>query len=217
MVTFPNKFSSVTQFCRRYASMTISFPTRVFVYGTLKRGEPNANVISETEGKYRFIGVGRTKMPYPLVIGSKYNIPFVINEPGKGHQIQGEVYEVDDIKLKILDALEAYPTLYWRQVETIVMDNNTEISAWIYLLRKWRPDIYESSTPMMSSYSSKGPHGREYVSRYIRAKDMLDDSSYNLHADIQGGDPTDPITKAASDAKAVEDARNCIDQQKEIN
>ncbi|ETN76466.1 AIG2-like family protein [Necator americanus] len=176
--------------------MTINFPTRVFVYGTLKRGEPNANVISETEGKYRFIGVGRTKTPYPLVIGSKYNIPFVINEPGKGHK----------------------PTQLCTGVKfQIVMDNNTEISAWIYLLRKWRPDIYESSTPMMSSYSSKGPHGREYVSRYIRAKDMLDDSSYNLHADIQGGDPTDPITKAASDAKAVEDARNCIDQQKEIN
>ncbi|EPB73090.1 hypothetical protein ANCCEY_07833 [Ancylostoma ceylanicum] len=45
----------------------------------------------------------------------------------------------------------------------IVMENNTEISAWIYLMRKWRPDIYESATPMMSNYSSKGSHGKEHA------------------------------------------------------
>ncbi|PIO62018.1 hypothetical protein TELCIR_16443 [Teladorsagia circumcincta] len=80
-------------------------------------------------------------------------------------QIQGEVYEIDDVKLKILDALEAYPTLYWRQEEKILMSDNTETTAWIYLMRKWRPDIYEHATPMMSNYSSKGSHGREYVTR----------------------------------------------------
>ncbi|ETN72959.1 hypothetical protein NECAME_18590 [Necator americanus] len=90
--------------------MTINFPTRVFVYGTLKRGEPNANVISETEGKYRFIGVGRTKMPYPLVIGSKYNIPFVINEPGKGHLdspmfVWGNATSQQQLALSVVDTL----------------------------------------------------------------------------------------------------------------
>ncbi|KHJ92164.1 AIG2-like family protein [Oesophagostomum dentatum] len=145
--------------------MTITFPIRVFVYGTLKRGEPNASVMTETEGHQRFVGVGRTKLPFPLIVASKYNIPFVLNEPGKGYQIEGEVYEIDDVKLKVLDVLEAYPTLYWRQLEPILLDNNTEVSAWIYLMRKWRSDIYNSATPMMSNYSSKGSHGREYVSR----------------------------------------------------
>ncbi|KAL6725682.1 hypothetical protein Aduo_007718 [Ancylostoma duodenale] len=199
-------FSSVQAFSP--IGMTITLPIRVFVYGTLKRGEPNASVMTETEGQHRFVDTGRTKTPFPLIVGSKYNIPFVLNEPGKGYQIEGEVYEIDDVKLKVLDDLEAYPTLYWRQIESIVMENNTEISAWIYLIRKWRPDIYESSTPMMSNYTSKGSHGREYVSRYIRAKHMLDDPNYNLHADIQGGDPADPVTKAASHAKAIEDAKN---------
>nr|CDJ97275.1 AIG2 domain containing protein [Haemonchus contortus] len=138
-------------------------PIRVFVYGTLKRGEPNANVLTTTDGQHRFIGEGRTKVPYPLIVASKYNIPFVLNEPGKGHQIHGEVYEIDNVKLTILDALEAYPTLYWRQEEKILMSNNTETTAWIYLMSKWRPDIYEHATPMMSNYSSKGDHGREYV------------------------------------------------------
>ncbi|KAK6027730.1 AIG2-like family protein [Ostertagia ostertagi] len=159
--------------------MSPSLPIRVFVYGTLKRGEPNSDVLTNTEGQYRLVGEGatfpvgegRTKVPYPLIVASKYNIPFVLNEPGKGYQIQGEVYEVDDVKLKVLDALEAYPTLYWRQEEKILMSDNTETTAWIYLMRKWRPDIYEHSTPMMSNYSSKGSHGREYVTRYGRAKE----------------------------------------------
>lgn len=34
-------------------------------------------------------------------------------------QIQGEVYEIDTVKLQILDNLEAYPTLYWRQEEKV--------------------------------------------------------------------------------------------------
>ncbi|VDL75365.1 unnamed protein product [Nippostrongylus brasiliensis] len=186
--------------------MALKQTFRVFVYGTLKRGEPNSNVMLTTEGQQRLIGEGRTNTKYPLIVGTKYNIPFVLNEPGKGYQVHGEVYEVDDVKLKALDVLEAYPSLYWRQEEKILMSDGTETTAWIYLLRKWRPDIYNVSTPMMSNYSSKGEHGREYVERYVRAKDMLD-SGYNLHADIFGADPTDLLTKVASHAKAVEDAR----------
>ncbi|VDO93962.1 unnamed protein product [Heligmosomoides polygyrus] len=147
--------------------MPASLPIRVFVYGTLKRGEPNANVLSNTEGCHRFIGEGRTKTPYPLIVASKYNIPFVLNEPNKGYQIQGEVYEIDTVKLQILDNLEAYPTLYWRQEEKILLSNGGETTAWIYLMKKWRPDIYEGASPMMSNYSSKGDHGREYVTRYV--------------------------------------------------
>ncbi|PIO52849.1 hypothetical protein TELCIR_25838, partial [Teladorsagia circumcincta] len=65
--------------------MSPSLPIRVFVYGTLKRGEPNADVLTNTDGQYRFVGEGRTKTPYPLIVASKYNIPFVLNEPGKGY------------------------------------------------------------------------------------------------------------------------------------
>ncbi|KAJ1345867.1 hypothetical protein KIN20_000493 [Parelaphostrongylus tenuis] len=144
--------------------MSLGSSLRVFVYGTLKRGEPNADVITNTAGRYRFLGEGRTKIPYPLIVASKYNIPFVLNEPGKGFQIEGEVYEIDNVKLNILDQLEAYPSLYWRQEEKILLTDSNETTAWMYLLRKWRPDIYETATPMMSNYSSNGAHGRKYVS-----------------------------------------------------
>jgi gamma-glutamylaminecyclotransferase len=59
---------------------------RVFVYGTLKRGEPNHHWMTDTSKGYsRFLGVGRTVKKYPLVIATKYNIPFILDCPGHGH------------------------------------------------------------------------------------------------------------------------------------
>eukprot|EP00095_Tigriopus_kingsejongensis_P012762 snap_masked-scaffold30_size591359-processed-gene-4.18 protein:Tk12762 transcript:snap_masked-scaffold30_size591359-processed-gene-4.18-mRNA-1 annotation:"AGAP011128-PA" len=40
---------------------------------------------------------------YPLVIASKFNIPFLLNIPNEGHLIKGEVYNVDEEKLQHLD------------------------------------------------------------------------------------------------------------------
>ncbi|EFO83394.1 hypothetical protein CRE_03122 [Caenorhabditis remanei] len=35
--------------------------------------------------------------------------------------------------------------------------------AFIYLLKSWRADLLKTSSEMMSSYSSLGAHGRQYV------------------------------------------------------
>jgi len=57
----------------------------VFVYGTLKRKEPNCQwLLSEGSRKSNFVGNGKTKELYPLVIASKYNIPFLLDKPGVG-------------------------------------------------------------------------------------------------------------------------------------
>lgn len=98
----------------------------VFVYGTLKRKEPNHHVIDpekhvcpETTGVSRFIGPGRTEQLFPLVIGTRFNIPFLLDRQGLGHCILGEVYEVDDKVLQKLDKLEDYPSFYDREVQTV--------------------------------------------------------------------------------------------------
>lgn len=58
----------------------------VFVYGTLKSGEPNHTWMTEwRQGKFRIIGRGRTVQAYPLIIGTHYNIPFMLDKPGVGH------------------------------------------------------------------------------------------------------------------------------------
>lgn len=98
----------------------------VFVYGTLKKSEPNHHVIDpakhscqDTTGVAKFIGSGKTETKFPLVIGTRFNIPFLLDRPGVGHSIHGEVYEVDDKVLCKLDKLEDYPSFYDREVQTI--------------------------------------------------------------------------------------------------
>lgn len=57
----------------------------VFVYGTLKRNQPNYEVLAgASEGKWEFVGVAKTVQLYPLVIASPYNVPFLLDCPGTG-------------------------------------------------------------------------------------------------------------------------------------
>lgn len=56
---------------------------KVFVYGTLKRGEPNHHWFSNVPGgKSRFLYQARTTEKYPLIIATDYNIPFLLYAPG---------------------------------------------------------------------------------------------------------------------------------------
>ena len=47
-----------------------------------------------------------TTIAYPLVIASKHNIPFLLDKAGTGQVISGEVYNVNEVMLKILDDFE---------------------------------------------------------------------------------------------------------------
>ena len=65
---------------------------KVFVYGTLKRNEPNHHWLTNPEhGVGKFLSEGRTKTKYPLIIGTKYNIPFLLHSPGTGHNVKGKM------------------------------------------------------------------------------------------------------------------------------
>ena len=46
---------------------------------------------------------------FPLVIASRYNIPFLLDHPDHGNNVRGEIYRVDEQKVKHLDILEDYP------------------------------------------------------------------------------------------------------------
>lgn len=76
---------------------------RIFVYGTLKKGFPNHDRYMQSAEK---LGDYRTIESYPLVLVGRRYVPCMINAPGEGQQIEGELYEVDDDCLKRLDALE---------------------------------------------------------------------------------------------------------------
>lgn len=124
---------------------------RVFVYGTLKRGEPNHFWLTKKEnGVSQFLVKGKTVLRFPLVIGTRYNIPFLLNKPGVGHHIEGEIYEVDDAMFANLDVLEEYPKYYDREHQAILTDQNETLECWLYLIRNYPESML--SKPLLSSY-----------------------------------------------------------------
>lgn len=98
--------------------------SRVFVYGTLKNGQPNHHWLTNaTNGLAEFLAEGKTENLFPLVIATKYNVPFLLNKPGTGKNLKGEIYNVDETMLAKLDILEDYPRLYDRQIHEIVTND----------------------------------------------------------------------------------------------
>lgn len=95
--------------------------SRIFVYGTLKSGQPNHYWLTNLQnGLASYVSSGFTKNQFPLVIGTRYNVPFLLNKPGFGQNIKGEIYDIDEKMLAKLDILEDYPQLYDRQIQEIV-------------------------------------------------------------------------------------------------
>ncbi|XP_037574094.1 gamma-glutamylaminecyclotransferase isoform X1 [Dermacentor silvarum] len=147
----------------------------IFVYGTLKTGEPNNYFMKDSNnGKATLIGTAVTVKKWPLVIASSYNIPYLLHCEGKGHSISGELYSVDDKMLAMLDDFESHPKYYVRseeEIELLASKSNDEktkkkIKAWIYFLKDYREELLQR--PYLANYSSKGDHGLEYVPRYLR-------------------------------------------------
>lgn len=169
-----------------YIEDDVSKCSLVFVYGTLKREEPNHHWLTETErGSGMFVCSAVTVEKFPLVIASRYNIPYLLNAPGQGKNVEGELYEVDGKMLANLDVLEAHPKYYRREIRKFhpLSDSSpsprTEASktssgksegeareAWVYLLHTFKPAMLQ--LPALHSYASEGDHGLKYVSRYLR-------------------------------------------------
>jgi len=98
-------------------------PPRVFVYGTLRDGEPNHRLL---KGATR-LGTWRTEAAFSMFDLGAY--PGV--RPGGSTAVAGEVYRVTPQLLARLDRLEDYPRLYDRKPIRTRFG-----SAWIYLLRR---------------------------------------------------------------------------------
>ncbi|MRJ06024.1 MAG: gamma-glutamylcyclotransferase [Epsilonproteobacteria bacterium] len=82
----------------------------LFVYGTLKRGKKLENFLSDA----LFLERGETLKPYPLFIFPGKWYPYLLNCPGKGKRVKGEIYKIDFKTLKRIDRLEEVPWYYYR-------------------------------------------------------------------------------------------------------
>ncbi|XP_036749504.1 gamma-glutamylaminecyclotransferase [Manis pentadactyla] len=168
----------------------------VFVYGTLKTGQPNHKVLRDgANGRAAFRGQGRTLEPHPLVIAGEHNIPWLLNLPGRGLRVLGEIYAVDERMLRFLDEFEGCPDMYQRtRVRIAVLEwegarsvpEGTPVLEWegarsapegtpaadgtlqcfVYSTATYSPEWVH--LPYHDSYDSQGEHGLRYNSRESR-------------------------------------------------
>ena len=96
-------------------------PALVFVYGTLLSGEGNHDVL----GGARCVGHGRTLPVFELRDLGDY--PGLLE--GGSQAVLGEVYEVDEETLRVLDDFEDHPRLYRRV--TITLADGKDVEAYV--------------------------------------------------------------------------------------
>ncbi|XP_008258369.1 gamma-glutamylaminecyclotransferase [Oryctolagus cuniculus] len=148
----------------------------VFVYGTLKRGQPNHKVMLDgAHGSAAFCGHGHTAEPYPLVIAGEHNVPRLLNLPGKGHRVAGEIYAVDEQMLRFLDDFEDCPRMYQRtvlRVQVLQWEGRepapapASLQCFVYSTATYAPEWVD--LPYLDSYDSEGQHGLRYNPRENR-------------------------------------------------
>jgi gamma-glutamylaminecyclotransferase len=97
----------------------------VFVFGTLKEGFPNF----ATNRGVRVAGAFRTCAAYPLYLVGERHVPWLVNSPGAGVRVSGEIFRVDGAALAAMDRLErvAEPDGYRREVLEIEGGDSPEL------------------------------------------------------------------------------------------
>jgi len=106
----------------------------VFVFGTLKEGFPNF----EANAGVRIPGIFVTHERYPFYLVGQRHSPWLLNTPGRGEHVLGQVFQVDLEALDQMDLLERVgePDGYERvqiQVTSQSQDSGGPISVFAYL------------------------------------------------------------------------------------
>lgn len=57
----------------------------------------------------------------PLVIATRYNIPFLLDKPGAGNYVAGEIYDVDARMMERLDEIEGANLMLKREQQDMNM------------------------------------------------------------------------------------------------
>ena len=108
---------------------------RVFVYGSLKRGQWNHSLLSGLRAVFK--GKTVTEQSYHMLSGSvaqSRRFPVLLdNYPqSSARKVAGEIYHVDDECLAQMDRLERVPDSYERKVANVT-ENGHAVQAFIYV------------------------------------------------------------------------------------
>src|SRR5215213_1274246 len=118
---------------------------RVFAFGTLKRGFP----LHDCGLRHaRFLGAYRTRQRYPMMVAGPWFAPMMLDRPGIGFQVTGELYEVSAAELAVLDALESIgkPGNFRILVEVESLAGTDTTTAFTYV------KYAEQATPVHTGY-----------------------------------------------------------------
>ena len=114
--------------------MREKYPVKVFVYGTLKRGGSNHDVMVRAGG--RFLCEAKTAELRKLIVTY---LPFLCDgHAPDGYQVEGEIYEIPDARgLEIIDTLEGNGSFYQRRLDDFIeLDSPNEHTAWVYYIMR---------------------------------------------------------------------------------
>merc|ERR1719468_192138 len=81
--------------------------------------------------------------------------------PGTGSNIVGEVWKIDQAKLEHLDILEEHPNFYTRKLDTIKVEGK-DYTCWMYTMHNFKKELLENR--MITEYSTNIiPYNPAYV------------------------------------------------------
>ena len=136
----------------------------VFVFGTLKNGFPNHHYLVNQI----LVGEFLTQQAYPLyLVGERYS-PWMMDQPGQGMQVCGEVYKVDQQCLQALDRLErisASDGYRRKEIQVINRQDGIKLSVNCYLKPASQLSNREIRVGPIAEYLSQ--HAADYRSRTL--------------------------------------------------
>lgn len=106
------------------------FKVYLFVYGSLKKGFPNNDILSQAN----YISKAKTLSKFAMYKEINKNYPYIIKDNNIGQNIEGELYQITrkDLLEKI-DAFEGSPD-YFKRIDVMVKTRNKNIKAKTYIL-----------------------------------------------------------------------------------
>ncbi|MBY4678957.1 gamma-glutamylcyclotransferase family protein [Marinobacterium arenosum] len=100
---------------------------KIFVFGTLQQGYPN---FASNRGR-RIGGSFHTRERLPLYLVGERHSPWLIDQPGVGFQVHGQLFRVDAPALQAMDLLERIdqPDGYRRKMIEVVDPSSGSVEA----------------------------------------------------------------------------------------
>jgi gamma-glutamylaminecyclotransferase len=105
---------------------------RLFVFGTLKRGFPFHSACLDGA---KYLGACRTVRAYPMFIAGPWFAPMMLDKPGDGLHVSGELYAIDPPQLAAIDAVESVgkPGNFRISIEVEPLEGDGSCQAFAYV------------------------------------------------------------------------------------